>query len=405
MSIRAGARAAFLSLLVLAAVQAFGAAPEPCPAELYDLSRTAAPPGGEFSLYGRWGEERGASVPAINRGAGHDLEVLSWSDTNVRVQVPKGLQPGTYRVGVSCGKGNPYSSSYKDFEVLQPGQAAPVEKPEPEELHPPKEAPRALEDGWQEKFEAQWREKGMKAAEARTWLKGLRLFVLGDAGVSKSVLREAADSAIGGLREFGARRFSVEVADDPAPESLASCSKQGVLDRKCFHAGLAGLRADDAGYASAGILFVTDAALGELPRKLPDGSTLSPPAGEASDAGGWILLSEYFRRKRLGSKGDDAFARCGRDHTVRHELGHLLGLPHHQSLPNPGFAEPIPCTACRHRGAGWHKPPHPECLMVCGSADDDCSHRQTFGESFGPCRKCAAAGRALLAGIEEAAER
>ncbi|HNW44911.1 MAG TPA: hypothetical protein PKI19_10435 [Elusimicrobiales bacterium] len=391
--------AAALLFSGLAAAPGLGAAAEPCIAKLDSLSRSAAAPGGDFILYGRWGAERGAQTPVINRGGRRELEVLSWTGTAVRVRVPKGLQPGTYRVGVYCGGGDPHSSSFLDLEVLPLGRTAPAEQAEPAQPRAPEEKPAAA-GAWSERFTAEWLEKGRKAAADRPWLRRGLLSVIGDRGVPLPVLREAAASAGGQLGELGALRIAVKVIEPPAPAALASCSSGGVLETKCFSEGLAAARAAGAGYAAGAVLFVTDSAIGKLPERGPGGVTFSPPAGEASDEAGWIVISEYFRRKPPGGRDDSPFARHGRDHTVRHELGHLLGLPHHEAIGNPGYPEARSCTACPHKGAGGHQPPHAECLMFCGSSDDDWFHLLSFGKGFGLCAKCAAAARALVDGIE-----
>lgn len=51
---------------------------------------------------------------------------------------------------------------------------------------------------------------------------------------------------------------------------------------------------------------------------------------------------------------------------------------------------------------GFLEHPHAECLMTCGSGDDDRFHFRKFGKGFGLCEKCAAAARAFVEGLNAA---
>lgn len=110
---------------------ALAAAYAPCGAKLHGLSRQRAAPGDEFSMHGVWGPSQGKKLPVINRGRQNKLEVVEWSDHELRVRVPEGLPPGKYRVGLYCNplsEGGTYGTVFKDFEVLPAGEVAPAER-------------------------------------------------------------------------------------------------------------------------------------------------------------------------------------------------------------------------------------------------------------------------------------
>lgn len=116
---------AFATLLVL--VSSVSAADKTglCRVELHSLSRTSAAPGDVFEMHGKWEESQGGKTASINMGGSHKLEVLSWSSSVVRVKIPEGLRPGSYKVGVYCN--NPphwQGSGFKDFEVTGSGSKA-----------------------------------------------------------------------------------------------------------------------------------------------------------------------------------------------------------------------------------------------------------------------------------------
>lgn len=384
------------------------AAPENCGIQLHSLNRYAAAPGEEIEMKGRWGPDQGAKSPRLNHGASHPLEVLAWTDSSIRLRVPGGLKAGAYKIGVYCGleSGNPYSTSWEDFEVLaEPGaelSKTPTPRDSGEETRPaaaPPPEPGGLPDGpWRERFEEQWRRNGRDAVRSKPWLSARRIAAVTDKGVPLSVAEAAAQTALEQLREFGAKRF--EIYEGPqAPRELADCTAGGVLNENCFAGAVRALRDRDRGLASSILVVVTNSAIGMLPKEAGGGAAYSGPAGTASHSEGWILITESFR---LQNPSPRRFSTHNRERTVRHEVLHLLGLPHHDSMENPGFPESRLCTACTHRGAGGHiTGPHAECGMVCGSGDDDWFHIESFGRGFGFCQKCSSAARAVILGIEE----
>ncbi len=119
-----------MALVVLSPQRALSEAYKPCGVSLDSLSATSGAPGEVFELRGRWGENQGAKIPAINKGGLGRLEVVFWTDKVLTVRIPAGLSPGTYRVGVYCNDmslGGSYSSGWTNFEVrpsAQPSVAA-----------------------------------------------------------------------------------------------------------------------------------------------------------------------------------------------------------------------------------------------------------------------------------------
>lgn len=96
-----------------------------CKVQLNSLSRTYGAPGDVFEMHGKWEESQGNKTASINMGSSHKLEVLSWSSSVIRVRIPEGLRPGSYKVGVYCN--NPphwQGSGFKDFEVTGSGSEA-----------------------------------------------------------------------------------------------------------------------------------------------------------------------------------------------------------------------------------------------------------------------------------------
>lgn len=96
-----------------------------CKVELNSLSRTSGAPGDVFEMHGKWEESQGGKTASINMGSSHKLEVLSWSSSVIKVKIPEGLRPGSYKVGVYCN--NPphwQGSGFKDFEVTGSGSEA-----------------------------------------------------------------------------------------------------------------------------------------------------------------------------------------------------------------------------------------------------------------------------------------
>jgi hypothetical protein len=99
---------------------------KPCGISLTGLSKTSGYPGETFRLLGTWGATQGPKIPCINKGKMNKLIVLGWSNTAIRVRIPAGLAPGTYRVGVYCHSldlGKTYSSGWKDFQIKARGAA------------------------------------------------------------------------------------------------------------------------------------------------------------------------------------------------------------------------------------------------------------------------------------------
>lgn len=95
---------------------------ERCGISLKHVSNKLGYPGDIIELIGRWGYSQGLKLPKINKGKSNDLEVISWSDSIIKVRIPQGLEPGEYKVGVYCNdpykKGGSFSSAWLDFEVL-----------------------------------------------------------------------------------------------------------------------------------------------------------------------------------------------------------------------------------------------------------------------------------------------
>jgi hypothetical protein len=372
------------------------------------VSPEAGAPGQELRLAGKWGDPQGTKLPVLNKGNSNKLEIISWTDGLIRARVPASLQPGTYRLGVYCGlsQGNPYSTDWRDFEVLPPGSAPSREtarSPRREGPSAPPPLRPGAEDGpWRQKFTAVWKEKGAAMRE-KPWLADRRILVLRAPGVSPGLPGQVVTSLTALLSELGARRFYAKIEERDLPLSLSACSRNAVLDSACVREAVAGLRRDGGALGRNVLVLVTDAAIDRLPEFQPDGSTVGPPAGEADYSEGWLIISDFWdgwNRAHGRGSSDPLFLAHSLDHTVRHEFLHVLGLPHHEALENPGFPEPRLCTECTHQGAGGHEPPHSECGMFCGSGDDDWFHQRSFGTGFGFCEKCLAAAKAVVAGLE-----
>jgi hypothetical protein len=101
-----------------------GGAGQPCGISLTSLSATSGMPGGTFEMIGTWGPTQGTKIPCINMGTMNKLEVVSWSNTVLKVRIPPGLPPGKYKVGVYCeplqAGVSTYSSGWLDFEIVAP---------------------------------------------------------------------------------------------------------------------------------------------------------------------------------------------------------------------------------------------------------------------------------------------
>lgn len=65
-------------------------------------------------MYGCWGPSQGEKKPAINKGEGHLLKIVHWSEEVLTARVPKGLERGRYKVGVYC---EGHSSGWIVFKV------------------------------------------------------------------------------------------------------------------------------------------------------------------------------------------------------------------------------------------------------------------------------------------------
>lgn len=253
----------------------------------------------------------------------------------------------------------------------------------------------AAEPAWRSGFEAQWRAKGRKQA-FKTWLRSRRIVVVEGGGGEGESIRAALVEQLAAL---GGGPLEVRLEPPPAGAPYAACLAAGVLDTRCFGKKVGLLRAEPPFLGSI-VVLATDAALDLLPRKNPDGSTTGPPAGRASYPDGWAVISAFWRRRNEAEGRRDwtladgrGFAAHGREHTARHELGHLLGLSHHEELENPGFSEAPRCKP--------HEGRHAECLMSCGSADDEWFRMRDTGAGFGLCAKCEAAAKAFLEGLKE----
>ncbi len=260
--------------------------------------------------------------------------------------------------------------------------------------------------GARERFRLAWEQKGRQTTAGCDWMRDLTLLVVADREVDRNIIEETTAALKAELRLLGARRFRVDTAPLPAGSALAGCRKGEIVASVCIGTAIASLRSTESRFSGSAIYYLTPAALDQLPRDLGNGSSVGPPAGEASFRDGWMVQSLYyhFRNRRqdptLAAFGGWKFARHSLAHTARHELGHFLGLPHHENLPNPGFPEAGLCTQCTHRGAGSHGVAHAECLMFCGAGDDEWFHQETFGSGFGFCPKCRAAAAAYLKGLE-----
>ena len=94
---------------------------EPCGISLKSISKVSGFPGDTIELLGQWGDSQGEKLPCINKDKSNDLEVISWSDSIVKVKIPQGLDAGIYSVGVYCNdlsKGGSYSSGWVNFEIF-----------------------------------------------------------------------------------------------------------------------------------------------------------------------------------------------------------------------------------------------------------------------------------------------
>ena len=398
--------AAIMACAFSASAPSASADPSNCRIELHSLSRYEAGPGEELTMLGKWGPEQGPKDPRINHGYSRALEVLDWSNSALKVRLPENLKPGPHKIGVYCDLdgGNPFSSAWEDFKVLTKSGAPASEYPEPppeaktEAAAPPLESAGLPDGPWRERFEEKWREAGRRAAREKPWLASRTVVAVGDEGVSLEALDAVSASVQAQLKDLGAVRLTARNLGS-SPREISRCSSDGVLDENCFREAVHELRRGDRDLAGSILLVVTNSAIGLLPREQGNGVTVGPPAGTASGTDGWILSSEFWRLKNRSAR---RFAAHGREHTARHEVFHLLGLPHHQAIENPGFPEPRLCTQCTHKGAGGHRSsPHAECGMICGSGDDDWFHQESFGRGFGFCPKCTSAARAVIHGLEE----
>jgi len=374
---------ALLALFLLASPAS--AQVKPCGIALSGLSRASGAPGQELELLGSWGDTQGAKQPLL-RGIGkHRLEVLSWTPSSVRVRLPEGLKAGMYQVGVFCDdpEKNPNSSGFKEFGIVAPEGGTRV-------YSTPKTAA----------FIADWKAKGRQMKRDKRWLDEMTFTVVPlESGAAQEKAESVAASLRAQLAESGSKKIRVVLAAAP-PAAFEACVKDDILDRYCLQRAVDAARKTGGAYVGTAPIFITSAAIGLKPKGI-----VGPPAGVGSYPGGWVLISLFWDKWNRATykdfKNPPGFDEHGLDGTVRHELFHMLGLPHHEQLANPGFPEAKLCTECSHQFPGGHKDaPHRECQMDCGASDDDWRHQQVFGKGFGFCDKCAAAARAVLEGIE-----
>lgn len=97
---------------------------KPCGIKFTSMSKNSGYPGDTFIMYGTWGTTQGTKLPCINKGGMNKLIVLTWTNSKLKVRIPAGLAPGSYRVGVYCR--NPsqktYGTVWKDFKILNRGE-------------------------------------------------------------------------------------------------------------------------------------------------------------------------------------------------------------------------------------------------------------------------------------------
>jgi hypothetical protein len=361
---------------------------KPCGISLSGLSRTSGAPGETLELLGVWGEAQDAKLPMLRGIGAHKLEVLSWGGALIKVRIPEGVKPGMYRVGVFCDEPekNPNSSGFKEFGVAGAGERTRV-------YSSPKTAA----------FLSEWKAKGRLMKRDKRWLDAMTLTVFPlEGGAAREKAEAVAASLRAQLAESGSKKLKVAVSG-ALPEGFSACVKDDILDRYCLQRALDAARAAGGAFAGTAPIFITSAAIGLKPKGI-----IGPPAGVGSYPGGWVLISLFWdqwnRQTYKDFHNPPGFDEHSLDGTVRHELFHMLGLPHHEVLENPGFPESKLCTECSHQYPGGHKDsPHRECQMDCGASDDDWRHAQVFGKGFGFCDKCSAAARAVIDGIEEAA--
>jgi hypothetical protein len=247
-------------------------------------------------------------------------------------------------------------------------------------------------------FAERWKGHGRRLAADQSWLAERRILIVAEPDVPLDVAPRVAVALREQLAELGSTRLTVEHRG--ASKAFTHCREESVLDTRCFGLFVPTWRKRDGPAGRAIVVAVTNAGLGSLPVGLPGGHGYGPPAGVASWPEGWVLLSEYYLRlnsARLEPRVWAAFSDHARSNTARHELVHILGLPHHEHVDNPGLPEPPEGAACPHVVG---PPPKAECLMRCGSGDDDWGHLQTHGRGFGLCARCRLAAASALAGIE-----
>ena len=93
----------------------------PCGISLNSISKTAGFPGDVIELFGQWGDSQEGKLPNLYKGRPNNLEVISWSDSIIKVKIPQGLDAGNYKAGVFCNdpaKGVTYSSGWIKFEII-----------------------------------------------------------------------------------------------------------------------------------------------------------------------------------------------------------------------------------------------------------------------------------------------
>jgi len=119
-----------LVFLVWMAESRLGADEKQCHLTLNSISRSWGYPGSVFRMYGVFGDEQGAKMPAIgslNEDGDQDapLIVIFWSNTMLVVRVPSHLHPGPYKVGVFCsdpckpGAVTTIGMVWRNFQVVE----------------------------------------------------------------------------------------------------------------------------------------------------------------------------------------------------------------------------------------------------------------------------------------------
>lgn len=114
---------------------------EPCGIRLDKLSQNSGNPGDVVLMYGKWGKSQQEKLPRINKGRPYNLEVIHWGENVLKVRVPAGLVPGSYKIGVYCNdpydpqKGGSYSTGWVDFTIKKNAEGSLDGKEESQNTH------------------------------------------------------------------------------------------------------------------------------------------------------------------------------------------------------------------------------------------------------------------------------